>query len=162
MINKQEISRLANEKKVRTSTIDKDWALGHFIDAVFSIPECRRCLVFKGGTFIKKCLFPDYRFSEDIDFTSTSETFVLDRTMLDQMIALVISRTELPLHVQSFENLYFNDRLTGSTPLQRPSYRKCLQHTGLRHSRGPCRKNKSLNTAFIYRAKRLLRYLVLK
>ncbi|MBW6474015.1 MAG: nucleotidyl transferase AbiEii/AbiGii toxin family protein [Anaerolineaceae bacterium] len=27
-------------------------------------------LVFKGGTCLRKCYFPDYRFSENLDFTA--------------------------------------------------------------------------------------------
>ena len=42
MITKNEISKIATEKGVKTSIIDKDWVLGHFIDAIFSIPECRK------------------------------------------------------------------------------------------------------------------------
>ena len=30
-------------------------------------------LLFKGGTALKKCYFPDYRFSEDLDFTLSQE-----------------------------------------------------------------------------------------
>ena len=113
MINKHEIKRLASEKQVRTSTIDKDWVLGHFIDAVFSIPECRKNLIFKGGTCLKKCRFPDYRFSEDLDFTSINDTFVFDMPLLERIVTLVASRTEMPLNIQSLEKLYFNDSLTG-------------------------------------------------
>jgi len=70
------------------STIDKDWALGHFIDAVFSIPELRQKLIFKGGTCLKKCYIPDYRFSEDIDFTSINKDLKLTRKHLDNIYQL--------------------------------------------------------------------------
>jgi len=113
MISKREISRLAIEKQVRTSTIDKDWVLGHFIDAIYSIPECRKSLIFKGGTCLKKCRLPDYRFSEDLDFTSINDTFVFDVPLLEKIVALVNSRTDLPLHIHSLDILHFNDRLTG-------------------------------------------------
>lgn len=113
MIKKNEINKIAQDLNVRTSTIDKDWVLGHFIDAIFSIPECRNCLVFKGGTHLKKCRFPNYRFSEDLDFTSTHEDFILTRELLDKMITLVTERTGLPLHIDSLETLYFENKLTG-------------------------------------------------
>ena len=113
MISKREISRLAIEKQVRTSTIDKDWVLGHFIDAVFSIPECRKNLIFKGGTCLKKCRLPDYRFSEDLDFTSIEDKFVFDLPMLEKIVALVTSRADMPLNINSLDILQFNDRLTG-------------------------------------------------
>lgn len=38
-------------------------------------PFLRGNLLFKGGTALKKCYFPDYRFSEDLDFTFLSENF---------------------------------------------------------------------------------------
>lgn len=113
MIKKNEINKIAQGLNVRTSTIDKDWVLGHFIDAIFSIPECRDCLIFKGGTCLKKCRFPNYRFSEDLDFTSTQADFVLTRELLDKIVALVTERTGLSLHIASLETLYFENNLTG-------------------------------------------------
>ncbi|MDR1181949.1 MAG: nucleotidyl transferase AbiEii/AbiGii toxin family protein [Bacteroidales bacterium] len=113
MINKIEINRLAIEKKVRPSIIDKDWVLGHFIDAIFSIPECRQNLIFKGGTCLKKCRLPDYRFSEDLDFTAVNADFLLSMPLLEKIVALVTKRTEMPLHIYSLEELYFNNKLTG-------------------------------------------------
>jgi predicted nucleotidyltransferase component of viral defense system len=113
MIDKNEINRLAQEQKVRTATIDKDWVLGHFIDAIYTIPECRNNLIFKGGTCLKKCRFPDYRFSEDLDFTAINENFVFDIKMLKKIVALVAERTEMLLYIQSLENLQFNNQITG-------------------------------------------------
>jgi predicted nucleotidyltransferase component of viral defense system len=113
MISKNEINKLALKHKVRTTTIDKDWVLGHFIDAIYTISECRNNLIFKGGTCLKKCRFPDYRFSEDLDFTATNENFVFDMKMLKKIIELVTERTEMLLHIQSLENLQFNNRVTG-------------------------------------------------
>ena len=41
MILKKEIEEISAQKGVAKSTIDKDWVLGHFIDAIISISECR-------------------------------------------------------------------------------------------------------------------------
>lgn len=113
MILKREIERIAEAKQVAKTTIDKDWVLGHFIDAIFSIEECRHSLVFKGGTCLKKCYFPDYRFSEDLDFTAVDPDFVLDKKLLNEIVKLVTERTEIPLHIQALEPLKFKDKLTG-------------------------------------------------
>lgn len=113
MILKREIEKIAEQNKVAKSTIDKDWVLGHFVDAIFSIPECRQRLVFKGGTCLKKCYFEDYRFSEDLDFTSLDPDFVLDRKILGKIVSLVNERTEIPLHIQKLEQLKFMDKPTG-------------------------------------------------
>ncbi len=113
MILKKEIERLAEEKQVAKSTIDKDWILGHFLDAIYSIPECRENLVFKGGTCLKKCYFPDYRFSEDLDFTSVNPEFVLDLKLLQAITSLVTQRTDIPLHIEKLKVLKHLDNQTG-------------------------------------------------
>jgi len=113
MILKREIEKIAEQKRVSKTTIDKDWVLGHFIDAIFSVPECRQNLVFKGGTCLKKCYIEDYRFSEDLDFTSINPDFVFSKKLLEKIVSIVAERTEIPLHIQKLEQLVFKDRLTG-------------------------------------------------
>jgi len=46
--------------------------LGCFLHSLALQPEVQRDLIFKGGTSLQKCHFPEYRFSEDLDFTATS------------------------------------------------------------------------------------------
>jgi predicted nucleotidyltransferase component of viral defense system len=59
VIPKKEIELKAEEQNIPKSTIDKDWVLGHVIDAIFSISECKESLIFKGGTCLRKCYFPN-------------------------------------------------------------------------------------------------------
>jgi predicted nucleotidyltransferase component of viral defense system len=113
MILRKEIATIAAQKGVVKSTIDKDWALGHFIDAIFSIPELRQKLIFKGGTCLKKCYIPDYRFSEDLDFTSIDKDFKLTSKHLDNISALLKQRVEMPTHNESLKELKFEDKFTG-------------------------------------------------
>lgn len=127
MILKKEIETNAEEQGVPKSTIDKDWVLGHFVDAIYSIPVCRQHLVFKGGTCLRKCYFPDYRFSEDLDFTSTNPECVLDKKLLNQITGLITERTEIPLHLNELEPLRFKDQLTG--------YRAVIKFWGADHPR---------------------------
>ncbi|WP_257670923.1 nucleotidyl transferase AbiEii/AbiGii toxin family protein [Parapedobacter tibetensis] len=113
MILKKEIEKKALEHEVSRSTIDKDWVLGHFIDAIFSIEQCRQALIFKGGTCLRKCYFPDYRFSEDLDFTSTNPDFKLGEDLLRQIMSLVQERAGMPLHLEKLTDLRHNDMPTG-------------------------------------------------
>jgi predicted nucleotidyltransferase component of viral defense system len=113
MILQKEIVTIAAQKGVVKSTIDKDWALGHFIDAIFSIPELRQKLIFKGGTCLKKCYIRDYRFSEDLDFTSTDKDFIFTGKHLDNISAFLKQRVEMPTHIESLKELKFKDKLTG-------------------------------------------------
>ena len=113
MIRKKELEKLAQAKGVRSSTIDKDWVLGQFVDAIYSIPRCRTDLVFKGGTCLKKCWVSDYRFSEDLDFTSINPDFVFDRPLLEEIAALVTERAGIPVFIESLEMLRFQNMPTG-------------------------------------------------
>lgn len=113
MILQKEIANIAAQKGVVKSTIDKDWALGHFIDAIFSIPELKQKLIFKGGTCLKKCYIPDYRFSEDLDFTSIDKSFILTRKHLDNISSLLKQRVEMPRYFESLKELRYEDKLTG-------------------------------------------------
>ena len=113
MIRQKEIATIAEQQGVAKTTIDKDWALGHFVDAIFSLPECRDQLVFKGGTCLKKCYFPNYRFSEDLDFTVVNPDFRLEEKLLGQIIDLVTERTGMLLHLQQWKELKHQERPTG-------------------------------------------------
>ncbi len=127
MILKKEIEKQAEAQKVPKTTIDKDWVLGHFIDAIYSIPECKQHLVFKGGTCLRKCYYPNYRFSEDLDFTSTNQEFELNEKLLKQITDLIAERTEIPLHIDSIKPLQSKDKLTG--------YKAIVKFWGADHSR---------------------------
>lgn len=113
MILKKEIEKKALEHEVSRSTIDKDWVLGHFVDAIFSIDSCREALIFKGGTCLRKCYIPDYRFSEDLDFTSINPDFQLDEDLLRQTMLIVKERTGMQLHLEKLTDLRHNDMPTG-------------------------------------------------
>jgi len=127
MILKREIEKQAEANNIAKSTIDKDWVLGHFVDAIFSIPQCRESLIFKGGTCLRKCYFPDYRFSEDFDFTSTNPDFDLDKKLLKEITYLITERTEIQLHIQGISELRLKDQLTG--------YKAIVKFWGADHSR---------------------------
>lgn len=69
MIHFNEIEQIASKAGVPAETIEKDYCITWILEAVFSKTE-NSDIVFYGGTAIKKAYFPDYRFSEDLDFIS--------------------------------------------------------------------------------------------
>jgi len=113
MILQKEITTLAEARHVSKSTIDKDWVLGHFLAAIYSDPELKKALIFKGGTCLKKCYFPDYRFSEDLDFTTRQKTFELTKKHLQNVCEHVLKNAEVLTHIDSLRPLKFKDELTG-------------------------------------------------
>ena len=47
----------------------RDYALSYVLAALYSDADLGEVMAFKGGTALRKCFFPGYRFSEDLDFT---------------------------------------------------------------------------------------------
>ena len=90
MIPQNEIRDIADKYRVKTITVDKDWVLGHFLNAMFYFENIRENFVFKGGTCLRKCYIPDYRFSEDLDFTLLNKDFPVN----DSFIRNIIKKAE--------------------------------------------------------------------
>ena len=75
MIHQRNLSRLSNRLlkeqgglRIPERVLERDYCLSWFLVGLSRSPLKER-LLFKGGTALKKCYFPDYRFSEDLDFT---------------------------------------------------------------------------------------------
>ena len=68
MIHSSEISKLAYKLGLGDKTIEKDYVLTWVLHAI-AASSLQGKLAFKGGTAIKKMYVPEYRFSEDLDFT---------------------------------------------------------------------------------------------
>lgn len=113
MILQREIAAIAQVKNVAKLTIDKDWVLGHLIDAIYSIEELKDNLIFKGGTCLKKCYLSDYRFSEDLDFTCLNTEFEVKRSHVNQICRLVGERAGILTHIDKFHTLVSDDKPTG-------------------------------------------------
>jgi predicted nucleotidyltransferase component of viral defense system len=126
MIRKREIEQIAEIYNIPKSTVDKDWVLGHFLDAIYSLPECREHLIFKGGTCLRKCYFQDYRFSEDLDFTATNTAFKFDINLLSKITDLITTRTSISLHIHELVELRSKDELKG--------YKAIVKFWGADHS----------------------------
>jgi predicted nucleotidyltransferase component of viral defense system len=115
MIPPGEIARLAHRLGLGDKTIEKDYVLTWVLLAIANSP-LRERLAFKGGTAIKKVYEPDYRFSEDIDFTLrddiSNEDLIVEIEALfpwlrrDVNIALAVRRVET--HQTGNPALYLN------------------------------------------------------
>jgi len=88
MIIQKELYDIAERLRIQPSVLDKDWVLGHFLNAMFEIESIRNNLVFKGGTCLKKCYFGDYRYSEDLDFTLLDKSFIIDKELINKIILI--------------------------------------------------------------------------
>ncbi|MGV8083088.1 MAG: nucleotidyl transferase AbiEii/AbiGii toxin family protein [Coriobacteriia bacterium] len=60
---------MARLQHVDPAVIDRDYALGIVLYAL-AATMTEGAWIFKGGTCLRKCYYADYRFSEDLDFTT--------------------------------------------------------------------------------------------
>lgn len=60
----------SRESGVRLDILEKDYALSYLLAAIAEEPALGEALILKGGTALRKCYYPAYRFSEDLDFST--------------------------------------------------------------------------------------------
>ena len=68
--NLKELRERSKEWGVPMETVDKDWVIGHYLNGLYQDEFLKENLIFKGGTSLRKLYFENYRFSEDLDFSS--------------------------------------------------------------------------------------------
>ena len=90
-----DISRIlrvqAKEKSIPLWVIEKDYAMSYVLAGIANTPGLGDRIVLKGGTALKKAYFLDYRFSEDLDYSTTIVEPLLG---VDQLMGSAAQRTE--------------------------------------------------------------------
>lgn len=66
----QMIRSVTQHKKVQPYIVERDYALSYLLAAIAATDGLRENLVLKGGTALRKLYFADYRFSEDLDYST--------------------------------------------------------------------------------------------
>jgi predicted nucleotidyltransferase component of viral defense system len=102
MIRQAEISKTAYRLGLSEKTIEKDYVLTWVLHAIAS-SALQKCLAFKGGTAIKKMYLPEYRFSEDLDFTlldpDQPDTEILQ--FIEDLFPWLMQKVNLRLAIES-------------------------------------------------------------
>jgi len=112
MIPAAELARLAHRLGVGDRVIEKDYVLSWLLVAIAE-SELGNALAFKGGTALKRCYYPHYRFSEDLDFSLTSELSHTDLiTAFEALYPWLDRRVNLALALRGAEQ-----SMAGSTTL---------------------------------------------
>ncbi len=69
MIGLREVQKLAYEQQVSEQSIERDYVLTWVLTELSRHPSFGTVAILKGGTALKKLFYPDWRYSEDLDFT---------------------------------------------------------------------------------------------
>ncbi|MBW6481312.1 MAG: nucleotidyl transferase AbiEii/AbiGii toxin family protein [Bacteroidales bacterium] len=103
MIQPGEIQSIAGKEGVRDTQIEKDYVISWITYGIANNPFLNRNLIFKGGTVLKKVYFPDYRFSEDLDFTFNGSNFDINYIIaaFNELIAWVYEESRVSLSIQN-------------------------------------------------------------
>jgi predicted nucleotidyltransferase component of viral defense system len=117
MIPQAEIKKKAEEWEVPATTVEKDHALGHFLAGFIGTFKNR--LRFKGGTCLRKCYFPEYRFSEDLDFSSVAPEFILQAEELATVCEAVEKHSGIIFRPEPVEPLLHQDKRKGEKVIVR-------------------------------------------
>ncbi len=72
-MDENELRRRARKTGFNVATLEKDYALTWLLSGIYWDSKLRDILIFKGGTAIRKIYFPEWRLSEDMDFTIMQE-----------------------------------------------------------------------------------------
>jgi len=103
LIHPGEIQSIAGKKGVRDTQIEKDYVISWVTYGIANNQFLKENLVFKGGTVLKKVYFPEYRFSEDLDFTFAGKDFDIEtiKTAFNKLIEWVYEESRILLSVQN-------------------------------------------------------------
>jgi len=93
MIPREEISRLSHRLQMNELVLEKDYVLTWILLGIADSTLYSQ-LAFKGGTALKKIYFPDYRFSEDLDFTILNEISTDDLILNIKLILNNLTKTQ--------------------------------------------------------------------
>ncbi|MEM6517093.1 MAG: nucleotidyl transferase AbiEii/AbiGii toxin family protein [Bacteroidota bacterium] len=127
MILQKEIREQSKAKGVSTEIIDKDWVLGHVLKGIFETPNLGEHLIFKGGTCLKKCFFPNYRFSEDLDFTATTDRLNINEDLINRLCQTVQNNAGIQLVFSKIKKQLYKNEQVG--------YEIKIKYWGANHSR---------------------------
>lgn len=130
MISDAELRRTAAKWESDPMIVDLDYVLGVFLSQWY-IDKDSPIYRFKGGTCLRKCYFPDHRFSEDLDFTAEKD---VQKEDLDGLIHRTVERLDavfdIDLQAAPPRERLFEDEQGGSTREIRLYYRGPLQRSG--------------------------------
>jgi len=116
MISLREVQKLAYEQKVSEQSIERDYVLTWVLTELSRHPSLGKAAMLKGGTALKKLYFPEWRYSEDLDFTlSTPWAADAISAAVREVCAACLGSAGLEVNIASEEPRYDGDQLRNVT-----------------------------------------------
>jgi len=104
MLDIEVVKQKAAQREVPEIIIEKAYILDWVLWGIAQSPQFRNSMVFKGGTALHKIYFPNWRFSEDLDFTTIRRTKERElRKFLPKMCDLIKKKIGIILKLRNIE-----------------------------------------------------------
>jgi uncharacterized protein len=99
------LKSIAREQGVSLEVVEKDYALSYLLAGMAQTPGLGEKMALKGGTALKKLHYPNYRFSEDLDFSTLKLGGIpgadkLMQTVMKNMLSLLQQKGPFEAHVE--------------------------------------------------------------
>jgi predicted nucleotidyltransferase component of viral defense system len=116
MISLREVQRLAYEQQVAEQSIERDYILTWILTELSLHPSLGKAAMLKGGTALKKLYYPEWRYSEDLDFT-LSQPWKLEAitTAIGEVCLACQQSSGLEVNVATEEPRYDGEQLRSMT-----------------------------------------------
>ena len=103
MLTLDRITQRADEDGVDADVVERDYVLTHIVASLALHPD-NQLVQFKGGTSLRLCYFPDYRYSADIDLNRAPDVSNDQmKQLLRKVLAATRERVGLP-HLELLED----------------------------------------------------------
>lgn len=103
-MNENELRRLAKRTGFDVATLEKDYAITWLLSGIYSVDsKLKDVMIFKGGTALRKVFFPEWRLSEDLDFTILEKAppeFI--RQSFENVFRLLAEKSNITFSFDSF------------------------------------------------------------
>ena len=100
MIIHGEIQKIANRLGLRDTQIEKDYVIGWILKGISNKEFLKSKLLFKGGTALRKIYFPEYRLSEDLDFTYQGDDYKIEDIRNDFKSIIEWAKKEVRINLE--------------------------------------------------------------
>lgn len=122
MIQPGEIQKIASQLELRDTQIEKDYVNSWILKGISKNDYLKDHLIFKGGTLLRKVYYPEYRISEDIDFTFQGDEFDIEKIREEFMNVFewVYEESRINLEIENakeYETGNFNFYVSYTGPL---------------------------------------------
>jgi len=116
MISLREVQKLAYEQQASEQSIERDYILTCILAELSRHPSLGKAAMLKGGTALKKLYYPEWRYSEDLDFTLTKPWTVEAITIaISEACAACLQSTGLEVNIATVEPRYDGAQLRNVT-----------------------------------------------